>query len=90
MGSPATGMAGYFRQVSFYNIAMLLTRKLAADLQSYKCMSALGRGQTLAISDTPQNTDLSHIPYSHLPVEPESHCLWGLHHRNESRVGFVK
>jgi hypothetical protein len=27
------------------------------------------REQTLAISDTPQNTDLSHIPYSHLPVD---------------------
>ena len=27
------------------------------------------REQTLAISDTPQNTDLSHITYSHLPVD---------------------
>ena len=25
----------------------------------------------------------------HLPVESESHCLWGPHPRNESRVGFV-
>ena len=48
----------------------------------------MAEGQTLAISDTPQNTDLSHIPFSHLPVESESHCLWGLHPRNESRVGF--
>ena len=46
------------------------------------------RGQILAISDTPQNTDLSHISFSHLPVEFESHCLWGLHPRNESRVGL--
>ena len=45
-----------------------------------------GREQILAISDTPQNTDLSHIPFSLLPVEFESHYLWGLHPRNESRV----
>ena len=48
----------------------------------------MAEGQTLAISDTPQNTDLSHIPFSHLPVESETHCLWGLHPRNESRVGL--
>ena len=51
-------------------------------------MNVRRRGQTLAISDTPQNTDLSHISFSHLPVEFESHCLWGLHPRNESRVGL--
>ena len=26
---------------------------------------------------------------SHLPVESETHCLWGLHPRNESRVGSI-
>ena len=25
---------------------------------------------------------------SRLPMEYESHCLWGLHPRNESRAGF--
>ena len=33
------------------------------------------REQPLVISGSPQNTDLSHIPYSHLPVEFESYCL---------------
>jgi len=27
--------------------------------------------------------------FSQLPLEFESHCLWGLHPRNESRVGVV-
>ena len=29
-----------------------------------------------------------HISFSHLPLESETHCLWGLHPRNESRVGL--
>ena len=51
-------------------------------------MNVRRRGQTLAISDTPQNTDLSHISFSHLPVESETYSLWGLHPRNEIRVGL--
>ena len=31
---------------------------------------------------------MDHISFSRLPVEFESHCLWGLHPRNESRVGL--
>jgi hypothetical protein len=31
---------------------------------------------------------LDPIPFSHLPVESEVHCLWRLRPRNESRVGL--
>ena len=60
-----------------------------ANVRGFVCMTVCyWRGPTLAISDAPQNTDLSHIPFYQLPLESETHCLWGLQPRNENRVGL--